>query len=261
MNENPQTLWREHALRAYSKIKGNRSYALNPAAELALGAIACAWNEARAKTHGSFTESELVKFFESLCPLVPELLQRRPNDPEPIPQIPIDPVTNERAVNPFLTGDLESMGVCEEKFPALAKHLKRVAKSKGFTFKHAAELEDAENNRAAAQAITYTERDHAANPYRQPNRTAQGIFEKSNPPEVVEFYRREAQPVKLPWARSPKNLTELGRLTREAPEIGALALSAGQIDSAWREEQFAQAKAQEADAIASRRAAEALLAK
>jgi uncharacterized protein YodC (DUF2158 family) len=92
MNENPQTLWREHALRAYSKIKGNRSYALTPAAELALGAVACAWNEARAKTHSSFTESELVKFFESLCPLVPEMLQQRPNDPEPVPEIPRDPL-------------------------------------------------------------------------------------------------------------------------------------------------------------------------
>jgi phage gp29-like protein len=151
------------------------------------------------------------------------------------------------------------MGVCEERFPALAKHLKRVAKSKGFTFKHHAELQDADNNRAAAQAITYTERDDAVNAYKQQNKTAQGIFEKSNPPEVVAFWKREAQPLRLPWQRGHVNLTRIGQLHKTAPELAQVVQRGQQIEGGWINDQLAMAKAQEADAIASRREAEALL--
>ena len=252
-------LWLGHAAKAYAGVPYNRDYAKDEPAALAIAAAAAAWQEREAGLGRGFDILGLEKFFQELAELVPELRQRRPNEPEPIPPMPIDPVTQQPAVNPYETGDLESCGILETRFPALARHLKRIAKNKGYTFKHDAELQDANAARAAAKAVKFGTQEFKNSVYRQPNKTKQVEFEKSNPPEVVAFHRRESEPLRVPWQRGHYNMTKVGQLLREAPEVGEVIQRAQKIEEEWLDAKLVAAKAAEAEAQQARQRAEALL--
>ncbi len=96
-------------------------------------------------------------------------------------------------------------------------------------------------------------------PQPRPNLTSVGEFSRSNPPEVVEFYRREATvDVRLPWR--PRNVTKSMQLERQNPALRQLAKRAEAIEQAWIQAELDQLQETEA-AIASRRRAEELLRK
>ncbi|MGI8435942.1 MAG: hypothetical protein ACR2NX_03435 [Chthoniobacterales bacterium] len=255
-------LWLGHSARAYAALPNNRQYANDDeGASLALAAVARAWQEKRAEENEGFSLRDLEQWFvHQLAPAIPEMVQFRPNETPPLPELPRDPLGGTFAVNSWVTDDLASQAVVEKRFPTLAPIMKRLAQDKGFSFAHHAELEDAAASRATAQNIIYGPAEHATNPLREGGSlTAQSAFMKSNPPEVVEVFKREAKPLRLPWQRGSVNLTRIGQLLREAPELGAIIQRAQQMESGWIEEKLASAKQAESAARQQREQAERLL--
>jgi hypothetical protein len=125
MNDEEISNWTGHALRAYRKVPNNRSYSFDPQNSLTMAATAKAFAE---QLGDKWTEPLLENFMKTLAQEIPELRQQRPGDPEPVPEIPKDPITGQTCVNPYTVGDhgdLASIAILEEKFPALAGHLKR----------------------------------------------------------------------------------------------------------------------------------------
>ncbi|MBA3442055.1 MAG: hypothetical protein H0T92_19520 [Pyrinomonadaceae bacterium] len=61
------TRWREHAKAAFKKVPNGRQYAADDGALDALAALACAWQEQRAKNNLKFEPDALVKFFGELA--------------------------------------------------------------------------------------------------------------------------------------------------------------------------------------------------
>jgi hypothetical protein len=82
--------------------------------------------------------------------------------------------------------------------------LERVAK-RGYTFAYHLEREEEKAKRAAMKSLSYGAKEHERNPFRLPSGrkslTAQSLFTKENPAAMVEFYKREAQPLQLFWSR------------------------------------------------------------
>ncbi len=91
----------------------------------------------------------------------------------------------------------------------------------------------------------------------KPNLTRIGEFTRSNPPEVVAFYKREAETdVRLPWR--PRNITRTMQLERVNPTLRQLAARAEQIEQAWIQDELDELRSTERS-IANRREVEKLL--
>ena len=80
---------------------------------------------------------------------------------------------------------------------------------------------------------------------------AQSRFIKENPPEVVEFYRREAQPLRPFWSKAVRNMTKLSEVLGKDPNAGAVLRRAQAIEDAWIASELASAKEAEAAARAN----------
>ncbi len=182
-------------------------------------------------------------------------------------ELPVDPVTGLAALNPWAKDslDLESQKACMEKFPLLAEHLQRIAKGGGFTFKHAAETLDEQAKRAQLKSIDYGALHHATNVFREgggqsitERNVAQSRFVKENPPEVVDFYKREAMPLRPFWSKAVRNLTKLSEVLSRDPNTGALLRRAQTIEDGWLQSELASAKEAESAARAAVERAERL---
>jgi hypothetical protein len=249
--------WKTHGKSALRNVKHGRPDALEEEGELCLAATAKAWQKQRAEEGKNFELSEFTQFLEKrLSEFEPALRQQRPNDPLPIPELPVDPVTGARAINPWAkeTFDLESQKACMEKFPLLAEHLQKVAKG-GYTFKLVAERLEEEARRAKMATINYGAIEHGMNPFRQSgdaaSLNAQSRFQRDNPPEVVEFYKREAQPLRPFWSKGVRNMTKLSEVLGKDPNTGAVLRRAQAIEDGWIATELASAKEAQAAARAN----------
>src|SRR5207249_2730667 len=81
--------------------------------------------------------------------------------------------------------------------------------------------------------------------------TAQSRFARDNPPEVVEFYKREAQPLRPFWSKGERNLTKLSEVLGRDPNTGAVLRRAQTIEDGWIASELASAKEAEAAARAA----------
>ncbi len=266
--------WLSKARAVYEKLPLNRAYALDSVGLQSLGALAAAWHEryvAEQTSLGKSTSHSLemiVPVFAEMATYVPALLQQRPAAEPSAPIVWTDPITGEPAKNPFAEPqDLTSQSVIEAHDPALAAHLKQVAK--GVTYSGLAKQRTEAAGRAKVRDLVYGEAEHKRNPFvrpttdmlstksPRPNMTKIGEFSGANPPEVVEFYRREGTvDVRLPWR--PRHITQLMQLGSHNPPLRLLAGRAEEIEQAWIQDDL-DALQETERSIASRRKTEELL--
>ncbi len=267
-------LWQSKARSVYEKLPNNRAYALDSVGLQSLGALAAAWHEryvAEQTSLGKSTSHSLemiVRTFAEVALYCPSLIQQRPAAEPSAPIVWTDPITGEPAKNPFAEPqDLTSQSVIEAHDPALAAHLKQVAK--GVTYSGLAKQRTEAAGRAKVRDLVYGEAEHKRNPFvrpttdmlstnsPRPNMTKIGEFSGANPPEVVEFYRREGTvDVRLPWRK--KNLTQLMQIGSHNPPLRLLVTRAEAIESSWIQSDLDELQATERS-IASRRKTEELL--
>jgi hypothetical protein len=89
---------------------------------------------------------------------------------------------------------------------------------------------------ARCKAVKYDAETHKSNPFVTGNHTKQSRLVIVDP-ERAEVYRREAKPLQLPWTIGAKNLTGMGRLTKN-PEVRAIVGRAEEILRVWITEEL-----------------------
>ena len=163
-----------------------------------------------------------------------------------MPKVWRDPVALEPLSNPFRTKDLKAQTVLQQRDPELAAHYKAMAADPYGTL---AKMQDETAARVAMEAIPYGESEHAVNPFRTNDFSAQSAFIKNAPAGLVEFCKSEAKDVEVPIFGRNRNLTVEGQLAKD-PAMLALMKTAQQIRDTWaREDRLAaQAKREAADA-------------
>jgi hypothetical protein len=239
---------RQAAMAAMRRLTGNRHYAVDADAQLALGAMAEAWREQ--KKLGQLLPMDCEPLMERLAQFdFLELTQQRAVEPEKV-EWPRDAITQELLPNPWLSnGNLGARNLVNKFSPALARHMERVAK--GEQWQVYAEGLAASAERAELNAIRYDEGDHKANVFRTSDLEAQGAFVKANSPDFpkeglkVEFFRREAKDIRPPWSHATLNRYRLGLMLKADEELGNLAMRATQIEQRWLEEQRQIVRAEE----------------
>ncbi len=257
MTDDQLQQFRNHVREALDKIPGVRVYALDETSLDSLALLGISWLEKRAESGEKFSVAEFRQLMAEVVASVPSLRQERPEEPSAIPQPWKDPVTGATPRNPFADPpDLESQGILTEREPQLATHLKRIAG--GVSYAYLAELRDKEAARARLAAIIYGQQEHKTNPWVTRDLQAQAQLVREDP-ERASYFKREAEPVHLPWQPGAKNLTSLGQLTAKAPHIAKLANRAAELQRQIIAEQVASAKAAESSARTARQKAEALL--
>jgi hypothetical protein len=242
-NETPEQLRkaaRTFALEAYKKMRHHRAYALDAQGEVALAALARAMferriAEGRADMNASPTAwQEFFSIIEKLAAAGANVLQKRPGDAKPPPKPWTDPVTGEPLRNPFAKNalDLKAQTILAQRDPDLAAHYKAMAADPYGTL---AKYQDAEAARTAMEQIPYGESEHAVNPFRTNDQTAQALYIKNAPPGLAEFCKTEAKPVEVPLFGKNRNLTVEGALSKD-PGMFALMKVAQQVRETWARE-------------------------
>jgi hypothetical protein len=185
---------RKFAMNAYKMLPGNRSYALNETALEGMAALAKAYIHGN---DGVGTEKEFGKILTELGAFVPNLFQPKPDESKQPPKIPTDPVSGERLPNPWAKGNenLAAQSFVQKTDPELAEYFKQAASD---PWKFAIQWQDKESKRELRAAFTYTTDDHKNNPFATGRLTEQGELQKRDP-VLAEIYKREAQPVSLPF--------------------------------------------------------------
>jgi hypothetical protein len=252
--------FREHVTKALRKIPDSRYYALDERALDSLAAFGIAWQEQRAANGKNFDTDAFTEVISELCKHIPSLMQRRVSESTPMPKVWTDPVTSAQLPSPF---DLKDDAARLRATTVLAKHdpdlLAHFQAMRADPYKHVQSLRDAEAKRLQLEGVKYGEDEHKVNVFVNGTLDERARFTKENPAEVVEVYKAEAQPVKIPWTPGSRNLSEEGRLLREAPHIAALAARAANIQRTIIETKLAEAREAEKAAQRERQSAEAML--
>ncbi len=250
--------WRSHAKAAYRKVPRSRDYALDDGALDALASLTCVWQRERAQEDINFDLDDLTEFFGEVAVHIPALVQPSPGEAPPTANTAwVDEITGQPAPNPWASDppDLRSQAAVERHDPALAEHLKRIAKA-GVTYALLAEMREAAARQERLAAIRYDESDHRNNAFRVPHAlTAQSEL-KTADPLTAEVFQREAQPLTLPWQVGHGNMTAMAQLSNANPAFGKLARQAAELLQQWTRNELAVARAAEEQAREQRIAAE-----
>jgi hypothetical protein len=231
------------------KVKWARYYAADPAVLMALGATVAVWH---AKEGKDLTHANVAKFLERLRPFVPSLFQQRPGEEtEPIDLEKYrDPVSKQLPPNPWAKDslNLSEQAWLQEHEPRLAEFLKATGEA-GLSYSYLARQKSEEQRRAAMRDLEYTEEEHKTNPFRGRNLSLQNGFYQTLGKDVADFYRREATTeIEMPWLGEKPNITLMGRLQREAPDLHSFAKESVTVARGWAENLLTEAKAQRTSA-------------
>jgi len=250
-------IFREHVLTALKEIPHSRWYALDETALDSLAFLGISWLEQRVEDGLRFNAEEFRKVVAELVELTPSLRQERPEQPPPTPEVWKDGVTGQVARNPFSDPpDLESQGAITKADPALAEHLKATAE--GVTYKFLNAQREKEARRARISAISYSQAEHETNPFRGSDLQAQAQLAREDL-ERAAVFKREAEPVRVPWQIGAKNMTSMARITAKNPHIAKLANRANELERQRIAEQKAAALQAKVEAEAKLRAADQML--
>jgi hypothetical protein len=88
--------------------------------------------------------------------------------------------------------------------------------------------------------VKYNAETHETNPFITGNHTEQSRLVIVDP-ERAEVYRREAKPLSLPWQLGARNLTGMGRLSKN-PEVRSVVAQAEAILRLWITEELKYTK-------------------
>jgi hypothetical protein len=236
------------ALEALKKAKNPRTYALTAESKNALAALAAAVYERRNAQGRSTTDEptpqqEMTALIEKLAVTGCNLVQQRPTDQKPLPALWKNPLTAE-SLPPPRTPD--ERGILAKADPELLELLDELEARPYATTK---KLMDGEAHRQALAQIPYGPEQHAVNPFRGTDKTAQNQFFKRDP-ELAKFYQREATDVTIPLFGKNRNLTAQGKLSRD-PNTATLIKVAQRLHEDWRNQDKLAAQEQRAKAEAA----------
>jgi hypothetical protein len=225
---------------AYKRLPGNRAHALDAAGEEAIGGLA---KEYFAANGGVGTEGEYGKVLLELGDYVPGLFQPEPDAQLKLPEWPRHPITGELMPNPWEKGheSLTTQSKLLARDPELAKAMKMAAEN---PWQYFFDVEEEKQKREHVAAIKYGESDHAHNPYVHGGLTEQNELQKRDPVRA-EIFKREAQPLKLPFAPGSVNETIRGQLYIKAPKLYQWTERARTTCEQWQAERIATLKAAE----------------
>ena len=246
------------ALRAYRHLKGNRAYALTSDSKNVLAILGRALVEKRKAENlddmdgkSPSAMKQMVDLLEKLNDVGVNLLQRRSSTQKPPPRPWTSPLDGQ-PLPPPTTPDERSILAKHE--PELLRWFDELGKH---PYKAVTERKAAEAHAKAVDAIEYGPDQHnpTLNPFvpderGQTNLTAKSNFEKSVSPELLDFYRWEAQPVKLDLFGPTADMTLRGRLSKD-PDVWAIMELGQSIDAQWRYDDLQAAKQQRAAADAT----------
>ncbi|MDQ3119445.1 MAG: hypothetical protein M3Q89_07760 [Verrucomicrobiota bacterium] len=247
----------QHAKELLKKVPGARFYALGEREWLAIAALLTSWQEERRASGINFDEQAATEFLAEVVAHIPSLKQDRPADEEKLAQLWRDPVTGEAPKNPYAKDTLnvtEQMEIAKEQ-PELAAYLKATAD--GVTYTYLRKQREEKETRALLRDLPYGEAEHIANPLRGSDLPTKARFHKEHHPAVVEFYRRETQPVSLFWLK--ENVTERMAVAKSAPHLQMLADQAAEVKEAWGADELQTLRGEEAELARKRAVAESLL--
>jgi hypothetical protein len=243
---------RDQACRLTSKAleatKWSRWYAAGPGIILALGAVI----QRAAESRESFNLEDAVNYLERLRPFCPALFQDRP-EPEPS-EVDLkkyaDPISGQLPANPWSKDNLNlsEQGWLQQNEPRLAAYLKATADG-AQSFSGLAKHQKEKEQREKLRSLVYREDDHRVNPFRRQNLTEQNAFRSASGDAMANFWQREAQqPVILPWLGDKPDLTIMGKMANEKPQLHALVKDSVTVARKWAEDVVAEAKAQQVSA-------------
>jgi hypothetical protein len=251
--------YKKFAQRVYKKLVGNRAYALNPAALEGLAAFCKSWHDAGGELSDSKPyqlaesgEEAFGKVLTELGQFSPGLFQPKPDGALEPPKIPVDPVSGQPLPNPWATNNLAAQSFVQKTDPELATYFKQAASD---PWKWAIAWRDKESKREHRAAITYTADDHARNPFVTGGLTEQSEFLKRDPIRA-EIFKREAEPVKLPFTPGSVNETVRGQLYVKNPRLYQWCENSRATCEQWNAERLAALKAAEQQARVEREALE-----
>jgi len=241
--ENTRELFTKRALEAFTKVKGNRHYALDLASANQLGAYALAYRDTVLEAGGRFELSELTKLLDELAQVRwaadgkehgLNLVQSRPG-PEIALKPICDPITGLPIKNPFsYPPDLTSQMLLEKENPALAKYYRET--KDGTTFAMIAKMKEEREQRDRIRAIEYGEKQHRENPFLLPHgkealqKQSELVRANEHQPHIVNWYQAEA---KAKPSLGFGNVTVRMAITKRDPQLGAIYQKAEAIYQQW----------------------------
>jgi hypothetical protein len=255
-DQNDEQRFQKWAIDVYSKLPGNRAYALTDDSALALTALLQSWRDSGNSVADA--DDGRAKFGELLVELgkfAPTLFQEQASEPKPLPTPWKNPLTGAPLPNPFAK---ESFNLTWQKMimkrdPDLAEHLRRSAAD---PWQYVVELRDEAAKAERLKAMVYTEEDHANNPFVRGSKAYGDLKAQGNlDPLKAELYKREARPVELPFT----NLTARGQMKSKAPALFELTERARDRKHREIERALAESKAAELAAAEKSRALQAAI--
>src|SRR5262249_19870863 len=151
---------------------------------------------------------EMVEVIKKLAAVGCNILQSRPNDKKPLPQLWTNPITGQPLSPPKGPDERSLLAKHDPEllhwFDELEKH----------PYKTVMQHRDAEADRHALASVPYDAETHATNVFRSNNKTAQDAFVKRDP-ALAAFYRAEAAEVSLPLFGNNRNQTITGKLAKD----------------------------------------------
>jgi hypothetical protein len=161
------------------------------------------------------------------------ILQDRPSDAKPLPELWRHPLTGEPLPAPK---GIAERSLLHKLDPELARLFDALEKS---PYQTVAQMRSDAAKREAMAAIVYNESTHEANPFRRGDRTEMAVAFKRDP-LFAAFCEQEARPVELNLFGAQGNQTVRGRLSKD-PSAAAVVELAEKIHEQWRMEDKAQA--------------------
>jgi hypothetical protein len=222
----------DFAVRAYDKVKGARPYALTPEAKNTLAVLARAMFERRTAEGRDQADAkptpweEFSEIIKKLSQAGVNVLQNRPGDAKPVPEVWRNPLSYEPLPPPKT---LDEKAILAKHDPELLRWFEEMGKH---PYKTVAAHKEAEAQRQSRQAIHYDGKVHQTNVFRGDNLTAKSEFQKRDP-DLARFFEEESHPVELPLFGPNRNETVIGKLARDAPTAGLVQV-AERIGREWQ---------------------------
>ncbi len=226
----------------YEHLPRNRSYALTPEAESALGVLCAAYVEAGASLATNDDKKRFGELLQQLDDSLPGLFQQRPGDPKPLPKLWKNPLTGAPLPPPKTPDERATLAKHDPELLMLLDELEKRP------YAVTQRLREAEAQRQALVSIPYGEKEHAANVFRGNNQTKQAEFLRRDP-LLAKFHQQEARDVDIPIFGKNRNMTVENRLAKN-PAIFAMVRIAQRIHEEWRTEDQLAAQEQRAKAEA-----------
>ena len=226
-------------VKTYEKLPGNRAYALTDAAKLEFAALVAAAQKVSLENGQRLDGRTIPLLLENLATIeqLASLRQQRPGPEEPLPEMPIDPITKVAVKNPWLgttAEDFASRVAIKSKSPKLAAWLEEAAKHDGVTAGMIARLEKERAKNKRLSEMPYGQAEWDNNLLRKEKvatATEQNRWAKFIDPDLLQFHQQEMK-LGAPTLGFDNLTTEM-LAHRLGPGVGAVYSAAKKLHRQW----------------------------